>query len=1187
MFMTEAGKRLDSCVWGRLRNSIVSLLVMLALVLSIPHSASAQGSASANLSGTVHDSTGAVVPDGNVTLRDTQKGTERKSSTNDAGVYVFTSVPPGVYSLSVAKTGFAPATQQNLTLLVNQDINQDFILRVGSNEQTVTVEASAVNIETGNATLGSVIETKQVTSLPLNGRNYTQLLDLTPGVSPVSTAQNSGGAQTHPIGSFTFPAVNGQTNRSNYFMLDGIDDSEMTFSTYAVAPVIDEIQEFKVQSHNDEVQFGGVTGGIVNVVTKSGTNEYHATAWEYLRNTVLDAKNPFSGLQKLIQNQFGASGGGPVRLPHIYDGRNKTFFYGTYEGFRRIQPIPAGNFYRVPTAAQLGGDFSALCQLGFDAAGVCLDRSAGGQVVHQLYNPFTTTASGSGFVRSPFKNNIIQPGLINANAVNFAKDVFPAPLPVRTVNGVAYNGYDFRSQRTSVQQYSWRIDENFNPSNSLFFRYSSADQTQVGPGGNANFSNIAHVPAKQYVASYYHTFSPTTFFDFQFGHVELTNRPPTTFNGDRAKALADGGFASSFVCGFSGGVCLVPNPGVDQFAPGGEGAGFTTLTDIYDWRGNFTKVIRNHTLTAGFSYETDKLTEDSNSDGLTFSADQTSDPQNGGGNTGYGLASYLLGTAAVGAKRDTAGSTTGQNGFGGYFMDKWKASSRLTLNLGLRYDFQAYPLWGNLKDPVSAVGEIDFNNGTYILQRPVASCANTGNIAPCIPGTSLPANVVISPNNRLWKNTKTNFQPRLGLAYRLTDKMVLRASFGITDDLWAGITQSGQNASGSWPSNSQPLVSSNAIGAPVSVNFQNPIAVTGAPLTNAPPPTPFHQLSFFRDPLEKNPYSEQWNFGLERQFSANTVVTANYVGSQTHRLNVGGLYNTALTPGPNLNPDGTLATTPAEIAAAFAARQLWPGIDPTFYDRGVGNGSYNALQIAARHMGSGLSYLVSYTYSKAIDLGSDGFFGVEGTSVQDPYNLARDRSVAGYDLTHVLSASFNADIPFGKGKRFSSNNAVVDYVVGNWQINGIYTYTSGQPFTVFVPGDGPNIRQNSPSWNNINRPNLVGDPNAGSCPGGAAAGTASCWFNTSAFVRPPVYTFGDLGRNTLRGARFQNLDMSLFKSFPFAEKLRLEFRAEAFNLLNHVNLGQPDATVGDAGFGKVTSTRGTERQLQLALKLFY
>src|ERR1700674_4389371 len=342
------------------------LLVALVLIFVIPHSASAQ--ATATLNGVVRDSSGAVIPQATVTLQNTDTGTERESLTNDSGLYVFVSVHPGEYVLKVTKEGFTIATQ-GLHLLVNQASTLDFILKVGSTQQSVTVEASAVNLETGNATLGSVIESKQVMDLPLNGRNFTQLLDLTPGVSPISTAQNVGGAQTHPIGTFTFPAVNGQTNRSNYFMLDGIDDSEMTFSTYAIAPVIDEIQEFKVQSHNDEVQFGGVTGGIINVVTKSGTNEYHATAWEYLRNTVLDAKNPFSGLQKLIQNQFGASGGGPVRLPHIYDGRNKTFFYGTYEGFRRIQPS-SGSQYNVPTAAQLGGDFSALCKLGFDANGI-------------------------------------------------------------------------------------------------------------------------------------------------------------------------------------------------------------------------------------------------------------------------------------------------------------------------------------------------------------------------------------------------------------------------------------------------------------------------------------------------------------------------------------------------------------------------------------------------------------------------------------------------------------------------------------------------------------------------------------------------------------------------------------------------------------------------------------------------
>jgi len=1184
--MTEAIGRIDSFSWGRLRNSIASLFILIMLVLVIPRSAWAQ--ATASLSGTVHDSTGAVVPQADVTLHNTQTGAERKTETNDVGVYVIVSVVPGEYNLSVNKTGFAAATQEKLTLLVNQNITQDFILRVGSSEQSVTVEASAVNLETGNATLGTVVDSKSVRDLPLNGRNFTQLLSLTPGVSPVSTAQNSGGAQANPIGSFTFPAVNGQSNRSNYFMVDGIDDTDMVFSTYAVAPILDDIQEFKVQSHNDEVQFGGVTGGIINVVTKSGTNEYHATVWEYLRNTVLDAKNPFSGQQKLIQNQFGANGGGPVRLPHLYDGRNKTFFFGSYEGFRRSQPSST-TFYNVPTAAQEAGDFSGLCQSGF-AGGICNDRS-GGKVINQLYNPFTTRTnpSGPGFIRDPFPNNIIPTNLLNTGAVAYAKDVFPAPLTPR--NG--FNGYDFRPRRTSVNQYSWRVDENFSPSNSVFFRYSSASQPRAGSGGTTNFNNTTTVDAKQYVASYYHTFSPSTFFDFQFGHVEITNSGTNKFIGSADKVISDAQIATSFACGFTGGAsCLVPTVGIPNFTAVGEFLSATNLTNIYEWRGNLTKVIRNHTLTGGFSFETDHFSVQSNGLAANFQNTQTEDPQNGAGNTGSALASFLLGTAAQGQRRTTVAQVHGQRGIGGYFMDKWKATNRLTLNLGLRYDLQVYPIYGDLKDGTSAIGEIDFNNGTYILQRPVASCAATGNVAPCIPGSSLPANVVVSPDGHLWRSTKTNFQPRVGLAYRLTDKMVLRASFGITDDLWAGITQTVQGIGGIWPSNAQPQVAANQTGGPVTVNWQNPVATSSAP-TNLPAPDPFSQLAFYRDPQAKNPYSEQWNFGLERQFGADTVVTANYVGSQSHRLIVGGLYNTALTPGPDLNPDGTTATG-NEIPAAFARRQLWQGIAPTFYDRGVGNGSYNALQLSARRQaGHGLSYLLAYTWSKTINMGSDGFFGVEGTSINDPYNLKNDRSVAGFDLPHVFSASFTAESPFGKGRRFSSNNSVVDYIAGNWQLNGIYTYTSGQPFTVAVSGDPANTLGGVAPWGDFQRANLVGNPNTGSCPNGAAVHTTACWFNTTAFEVPANFTFGNAGRNILRGARFQNVDLSLFRSFPFGEKRSLQFRAEAFNLLNHPNLGLPDndgrqhAVVGNSNFGRITSLRGIPRELQLALKLMF
>src|SRR6201984_624131 len=404
------------------RHRVWLLLVALALMVVIPHSASAQ--ATATLNGVVRDSSGAVIPQATVTLRNIDTSTERQSLTNESGLYVFVSVPPGEYALKVTKDGFTTATQAGLHVLVNQASTQDFTLRVGSTQQSVEVEASAVNLETGNATLGSVIESKQVRDLPLNGRNFTQLLSLTPGVSPVSVAQNSGGAQAAPLGSFVFPAVSGQSNRSNYFLLDGIDDTDQVFTTYAVAPILDDIQEFKVQSHSDEAQFGGVLGGIVNVVSKSGTNQFHGTAWEFFRNTVLDAKNPLEGVaSKLEQNQFGANFGGPVILP-FYNGRNKTFFFGSYEGFRRAQPStgssasiagqPSGAFYNVPTTAELNGDFSALLQ---------------GPNPVQLYNPFTTQpdpAHPGLFMRSPFPNNNIS-SVLNPGAVSLAKAVFPAP----------------------------------------------------------------------------------------------------------------------------------------------------------------------------------------------------------------------------------------------------------------------------------------------------------------------------------------------------------------------------------------------------------------------------------------------------------------------------------------------------------------------------------------------------------------------------------------------------------------------------------------------------------------------------------------------------------------------------------------------------------------------------------------
>jgi hypothetical protein len=1131
-----------------LRHRILLLLVALVLIGVNPHSASAQ--ATATLNGVVRDSSGAVLPQATVTLENTDTGTLRESLTNDSGLYVFVSVPPGEYVLKVRKDGFSTATQAGLHVLVDQASTQDFTLRVGSTQQSVTVEASAVNLETANATLGTVIQSKQVRDLPLNGRNFTQLLALTPGVSPVSVAQNSGGAQAAPLGSFVFPAVSGQSNRSNYFLLDGIDDTDQVFTTYAVAPILDDIQEFKVQSHSDEAQFGGVLGGIINVVSKSGTNSFHGTAWEFFRNTVLDAKNPLKGISKLEQNQFGANFGGPVILP-FYNGRNKTFFFGSYEGFRRAQPS-TGAFYNVPTAAELSGDFSALLQ---------------GPNPIQLYNPFTTRpdpANPGSFIRDPFPNNDIS-SVLNPGAVTLAKAVFPAPQPV--VNG--FNGYDLRSNLTPQNQYSFRVDQNFNSSNSLFFRYTSSDQPRAGTGGIVGETATGETFGKQYVLSYYHQFNPSTILDAQFGHVDLTNNVGTGYSDqDPATVVNATGLAPGFACGFVGtAACSIPGLTIPAYATSGAtGTGGTKLTDIYQWRANLTKVLRKHSFTGGFDFERNSFFVHGGGPADTFGAAQTANPEAPTG-TGDAMAAFLLGTAASASRRDTVAPVTGQRSYGFYFMDKWKVTDRLIVNIGLRYDLMLWPGYGSgTSDPTSQVGNIDFNNGTYVVQTNSPDCASAGQ-APCVPGGLPQPHVVVARNDRLYSNTHDNIQPRVGIAYSLNDKTVVRASFGIFNDIWAGVMQTVQGIGGDWPSVAQILTPAlNTSNEVATVNWQNPLAGLGA--AGLPAPTPFGQVEWYRDPKAKDPYSEQWNFGVERQLGSNTVMTANYVGSQSHRLTVGGLYNVALTPGPG---------TPAEVTA----RQPYPYISPTFYDRSVGNSSYNAFQFSTNHRSSsGLTYLVAYTWSKSTDVGCSGFFGIESCSVQNPYNLKADRSVSGFDLTHVLSASATAPLPFGKGRRFANSNGFVNYLVGGWQLNGILTLTSGLPYDVYISSDIPNVGNFDPGSGNV-RANQIGDPNA-------LNRSTKQWFNTAAFAPPAPFTFGDSGRNSLRADWFKNLDLSLFRDFPLSERRSLQFRAEAFNVTNTPTWGIPVNDLNNpAQLGSITSTRSTERQLQLALKLYF
>jgi hypothetical protein len=1147
-----------------------SFLALIITFLLSPGSANAQLSAG-SVNGIVRDASGSAVADASVTLRNVDTTIERKTVSNDAGNYVFLNLGPGKYALEATAPGFATKRVAEFILAVNQTASIDISLQVGSQSEVVTISAETEQLDVSTADLGTVIATKQVNDLPLNGRNFTQLLSLTPGVAPVSVAQNAMGGRAGGFGApisvgsaFIFPAVNGQTNRSNFFLTDGLNNFGSFQSTYSVPPIVDAIQEFKVVSHTDSAQFGSVLGGVINVVTKSGTNDYHGTAWEYVRNTAFDARNTFlKQVTPFRQNQFGASFGGPVWIPKLYNGKNKTFFYFAYQGFRYTQNNDS--LLKVPTAAQLAGDESSFPT--------------------QIYNPFSTRpdpANPGKFIRDPFPGNQIPSNLIDPRMVAFVQGVLPPAGPVLDSSGD--NAIDTTPNHQTQNEYNVRIDQNFGQKNTVFFRYSAINSLLTTSGGLPGLVKNGSIPGRNWGASWVHTFNSSLVLQVQYARTTNQDNSSTLFTHPPANLDSTVGFSSSFVGGFAaaGGHSLIPSPGISGYASGGENiTNVPKATDSHQANGNLTKIVRNHTLTFGGGFTSNRFESPLSYASLSFAGGQTGNPQSDPKNPQPGdpLSSFLL-NVPDGANRRNVHETTRPGGLMSlYIQDSWKATSRLAFNFGLRYDRTFIPPYGTNatigQQGGIETGDVDFSNGTYVIQKLPPPCAVRG-FAPCIPGDgTLPAHVVVDPRGKIAHDTLTNFGPRVGFAYRLGNRTVFRGAAGIVYDNWAAVSQMAQNIEGAWPDIGQ-LIANNlnqpsTTSATPTTTSQDPFAGGGSGLF--PAPTPFNQVQWFYDPHIRNPYSMQWNFGVQRELNSSTTVDVNYVGSGSRRLNVGGYYNTALTPGPG-DPQ---------------ARAPFPYIAPTFYDRSIGNGSYNALQVEVnKRYSNGLAYQVAYTYSKSIDEGSSGWFGVEGQSLTDPYNVKGSRGPSGFDLRHTLSVNMLYQIPVGHGQRYSTKNGVLDYIVGNWQINNIFTARSGVPFNVFY-GASDLANTGNVSWAQYDRANLVGDPTKGSCPDGSPVGSVSCVFNTSAFAVPAQYTFGNSGRDAFRSPKFWNLDTSIFRQFPFwGEGRRIEFRAEAFNIFNTVILGTPGNDISNlSSFGKANSTANSSRQLQLGAKIIF
>src|SRR5579883_732737 len=1112
---------------------------LLLMAVAFPWRSLGQG-ATAAINGTVTDSTGAVVPAARVVLHNIATGGERSVDSNLAGVYVFPDVLPGKYTLRVTKPGFKTATENPFTLFVNQTSTHNFTLSVGASTQEVTVSALAIHLEASTAELGTAINQSEVNDLPLNGRNFTQLLDLTPGVSPISTGQNAGGGggfTGNAIGSFTFPSVNGQGNRSNMFLVDGFTNYGFT-GNYAVAPIVDQIAEFKVQSHNDSAAYGGSLGGIINVVTRGGTSQYHGDIWEFLRNNAFDARNTFiANTTPYKQNQFGGVFGGPLVFKRFRQGEPKTFFFIGYEGFRSSR---AGEVLdSLPTPAQLSGDL--------------------GSVSEQIYNPFSTRPDPSHpgeFLRDPFLNNQIPSSLINQPLVSYMQKFYAGTQLENTgISGINY--IDTTPTYIPQDTASIRVDHEFSENTSGWVRYTGFTQPNTSGSGFPAVLAANYVHGYQAGGAITHSFAGgTKVATFRFGRTSAQANVESNFRYgvSPTQLWPQAGFTNAFAGNFP--VDIGPSLYASGYSsmPGMSYQG-NHFADTYEWAGDFTWVHGHHTIQTGTDFNTNDGAQPIYFVYEDFLSFQTANPESPN-NTGNSLASLLLGVPNDSNRRSEFIGSPGGWVDGAYVQDQWRATRRLEVNLGLRWDVTLWPIQsGPPGSNNQYTGDTDLDTGLYILNEGPPPACSTTVFAPCIPGGTLPAHVVVSTagNGSIIHNTYDNWQPRLGLAYRLGKTTVLRASVGKIYDNWAAVQQLGTNYQGNWPS----------VGFVLAQNLNNPTPQNPTPTRLASDPlnlgagvfpaaTPFNQVNWMIDPYFKDAYSVQWNFGVQRQFGNNTILEADYVGSRDSRTDSGSYRNVAVTPGPG-NPQD---------------RAPFPYITPTFFDKSVGQASYNAFQFSLRHnVSHGLTYLVSYTYSKAENLGCDGFFGSEGCSVQNPYNLSADWSVAGYDVTHLLSASWVYNLPFGSGQRYQISNRLVNVLIGNWSLNGITTFRSGVPYNVNASGDIAN------TGNVVERANQIGPPFV-------ANPTASQFLNPASFVDPAPFTFGTEGRNNLRSPFVSDMDLSIFRDFPFAEDKRLEFRVDFFNAPNWQPLGTPDNTVGDPNFGRIFSTAQTEREIQ-------
>ncbi len=1107
--------------------------------------------------GTVSDSSGAAIAGAQITITDISKGTTQQLTSDESGGYAAPYLIPGTYRVSVEKAGFKRETSAPTLLEVDQKARVDFTLQIGQLSETVEVQAGAPLVRSETAELGEVINQRSVEELPLNGRNFAQLVYLVPGVTSGQPGENLSGASTfNPRAASDFNALGSQAN-ANAWLVDGIVDNEYTFNTVMVQPSVESVQEFKVLTGTYSAEFGR-GAGVVTTQTRSGSNQFHGSLFEFLRNSYLDARNYFNtaNVQKqppYRRNQFGGSLGGPIW-------KNKTFFFADYYGWREVKGQTFIN--SVPTAQEHGGDFSDLPTT--------------------IYNPFTTRLVNGQLVRDSFAGNVIPGNLINQVSAN-VMSLYPLPnLP-----GFYNNRVDTLSRNLNDNGGNLRIDHRFNEKDSLFGRYSlekfvlfdtkgqSSCCIPTPPSAASKFNLGPYISGGQNTTLYAsgfafnetHIFNPTLINEFIAGYARTD---PLTLQSDYGHNAADSlGIQGINISAFSSGLPTIQLPevqGFGNYAYINDGPSFLPANPrqtSYQLQDSVSWIRGNHTLKIGYRIVKDDVSPFTNTNTrgvLNFGINLTDNPSNGNG--GNGAASLLLGYLANG------NSAAGSRGFlqtpyyltvwehAVYLQDDWKVNRRLTLNLGVRWD---------LFTP-------------YTEQRNRLTNFDLANLRLVYAGVDASKTADVQTR---WND----IGPHIGFAWDATGdtKTVIRGGFEMSyfPEQPSGSDFLGQSVPWTISQNTPteplyPLGSQMSSLPTINNPFAPPVAVqpmTTADLIAANPSILGNSFA------NQTPYYETWNFDVERQIGGSMVAELAYAGSRGVHL----LYSynpQEVEPGPATVSSNLRVTLPA-IASLRTITQ----IDPR------NSSDYHGLQAKfVKRFSHGVQFLASYTWSKSLDYGGSAASGggYDG-GPQTVTNLAAGYGPSGFDVPQRFVGSWTWDIPFGKGQPFL-NHGPLAYVLGGWQLGGISTVQSGLPFTVYLA-------------NCVN--------NASSCwPDRVASGTRSNpiysnWYDPTAFEAPCAvasvngicpgsqyaYRYGDSGRGILRIPGTFNFDLSASKNIPIKERLNVQFRIDAFNALNHPQLGVPNQNINPSNPAKtstaITSTIGDNRDIQAAIRVVF